>query len=590
MNRPAASSQRWSRYQLVLWLMFAGFCLLATRAFYLQILDANYLQEQGDARHLRTVEDDSHRGMILDRNGEPLAISTPVDSVWANPDDLAASRDRWPALTRLLGISAVDLAHEVKRQAGREFMYVKRQIAPETAKEVMALDIPGIALQREYRRYYPAGPVAAHVIGFTNVDDEGQEGIELAYNNWLRGMPGKKRVLKDRYGNIVETVESISLPVPGKNLTISIDQRIQYLAYRALKAAIAEHHARAASAIVLDARTGEVLALVNEPSFNPNNRSHLRSKVFRDRAVNDEFEPGSTLKPFTIAAALETGRYFPGTTVNTAPGSIQIGHYTIRDERNYGLITVAQVIEHSSNVGATKIALSLNRDTMWNMFRRVGFGQLTGIGLPGEAPGFVNPSQQWVPVEQATMSFGYGISVTPLQLAQAYGGLANDGVMMPVTLLRRDQPVAGRQIMSAITAHQVRAMLELAVSPDGTGAAAQVANYQVAGKTGTSHKLGPKGYEANNYIASFAGFVPASDPRLVMVIVVNNPTGGAYYGGQIAAPVFSKVMTGALRLLNIPPDNLPQPKQWMAQTATPGSGTSVQIVSQRSRYSAKGAL
>ncbi len=590
MNRRVAFGQRWSRYRLVLLMMFCGFCLLAARAFYLQILDANYLQEQGDARHLRTVEDDSHRGMILDRNGEPLAISTPVDSVWANPDDLAGARDRWPALTRLLGISAADLAHEVKRQAGREFMYVKRQIAPETAQEVMALDIPGIALQREYRRYYPAGPVAGHVIGFTNVDDEGQEGIELAYNNWLRGMPGKKRVLKDRYGNIVETVESISLPVPGKNLTISIDRRIQYLAYRALKAAIAEHHARAASAIVLDARTGEVLALVNEPSFNPNNRSHLRSKVFRDRAVNDEFEPGSTLKPFTIAAALETGRYFPGTAVNTAPGSIQIGHYIIRDERNYGLITVAQVIEHSSNVGATKIALSLNRDIMWNMFRRVGFGQVTGIGLPGEAPGFVNPSQQWVPVEQATMSFGYGISVTPLQLAQAYGGLANDGVMMPVTLLRRDQPVAGRRIMSAITAHQVRAMLELAVGPDGTGAAAQVANYQVAGKTGTSHKLGPDGYEANNYIASFAGFVPASDPRLVMVIVVNNPTGGAYYGGQIAAPVFSTVMTGALRLLNIPPDNLPRPKQWMAKTITPGSETSVQIVSQRSRYSAKGAL
>jgi len=585
-----APDQRWSRYWLVLSMMLGGFGLLAVRAFYLQIVDANYLQEQGNARHLRIVEDNSHRGMILDRNGEPLAISTPVDSVWANPDDLAAARARWPALTRLLGISINDLAHEVRHQAGREFMYVKRQIAPETAKAVMALDIPGVALQREYRRYYPAGPVAGHVIGFTNVDDEGQEGIELAYNNWLRAIPGKKRVLKDRYGNIVETVESISLPVPGKDLTISIDRRIQYLAYRELKAAIAAHHARAASAIVLDARTGEVLALVNEPSFNPNNRSHLPSQVFRDRAVNDVFEPGSTLKPFTIAAALETGKYLPNTPINTTPGSIQIGRNIIRDERDYGLITVAQVIEKSSNVGATKIALSLNRDTMWNMFRRVGFGEPTGIGLPGESPGFVNPPQRWVPIEQATMSFGYGISVTPLQLAQAYGGLANDGVMMPVTLLRRDQPVAGRRIMPTTTAHEVRAMLELAVSSDGTGAAAQVANYQVAGKTGTTHKLGSDGYEANNYIASFAGFVPASNPRLVMVIMVNDPTGGAYYGGQIAAPVFSKVMTGALRLLNIAPDNIPHPREWMAQAPVPDSSGSVRIISQRGHSTVDGAL
>lgn len=580
------NGDRGSRYRAVLSVMFAGFGLVAARAFYLQILDANYLQEQGNARHLRIVEDNSHRGMILDRHGEPLAISTPVDSVWAVPDDLAAARASWPALTRLLGIPESDLARDVRRQAGHDFMYVKRQIAPETAKAVMALGIPGVALQREYRRYYPAGPVAAHVIGFTNIDDEGQEGVELAYNNWLRAIPGKKRVLKDRYGNIVETVESLSLPVPGRNLTVSIDRRIQYLAYRALRAAIAEHHARAASAIVLNARTGEVLALVNEPSFNPNNRSHLQSRIFRDRAVTDVFEPGSTLKPFTIAAALETGKYLPTTLIDTAPGSIQIGRNIIRDERNYGMLTVAQVIEKSSNVGATKIALSLNRDTMWNMFRRVGFGVPTDVGLPGEASGFVNPPDHWVPVEQATMSFGYGISVTPMQLAQAYGGLANDGVMMPVTLLRRDQPVAGRRIMPASIAHEMRSMLELAVSSDGTGLAADVANYQVAGKTGTTHKLGPQGYEPNDYIASFAGFVPASDPRLVMVIMVNDPTGGAYYGGQIAAPVFSKVMTGALRLLNIPPDNLPRPKQWMAHTPAAGRSVAAQAITQRARASA----
>ena len=567
--------------------MFFGFVLVATRAFYLQVIDANYLQEQGDARHLRIVEDDSHRGMILDRNGEPLAISTPVDSVWAVPDDLASARASWPALARLLGIPPSDLARDVRRQAGHDFMYIKREIAPETAKAVMALGIPGVALQREYRRYYPAGPVAAHVVGFTNVDDEGQEGIELAYNSWLRAIPGKKRVLKDRYGNIVENVESISLPVPGRNLTISIDRRIQYLAYRALKGAIALHHARAASAIVLDARTGEVLALVNEPSFNPNNRSHLQSRIYRDRAVTDVFEPGSTLKPFTIATALETGRYLPTTVIDTTPGSIEIGHNIIRDERNYGLLTVAQVIEKSSNVGATKIALSLNRDSMWDMFRRVGFGVPTGVGLPGEASGFVNPPNRWVPVEQATMSFGYGISVTPIQLAQAYGGLANNGLMMPVTLLRRDQPVAGRRIMPATVAHEIRSMLELAVSSDGTGKAADVVNYQVAGKTGTTHKLGPNGYEPNDYIASFAGFVPASNPRLVMVIMVNDPTGGAYYGGQIAAPVFSKVMTGAMRLLNIPPDDLPRPQHWMAQ-APASRAAANQLMTQGSRASRTG--
>lgn len=550
--------------------MWSLLALLAARAIFLQAWDARYLQEQGNARHLRVVEDNSHRGMILDRNGEPLAISTPVDSLWANPDELSAQHARWPALAKLLDMPVRDIGQQVRRHAGREFMYLKRHVAPQTAQQVMALGITGVALQREYRRYYPAGAVAGHVVGFTNVDDEGQEGLELAYNNWLRATPGKKRVLKDRLGNVVETVESISLPVPGRDLTISLDRRIQYLAYRELKAAVAEHKARGATAIVLDARSGEILALVNEPGFNPNNRSKLRSQVFRNRAVTDVFEPGSTLKPFTIATALESGKFFPTTPIDTAPGNMQVGRNTIRDTHNYGLLTVAGVIEKSSNVGATKIALALDKHALWRMLTRAGFGSTTKLGLPGESPGVVHPPSSWGPIEQATISYGYGISVTTLQLAEAYGGLANGGVTVPLTLLRRDQPVEGVRTMSDKTALQVRAMLERAVGRDGTGAAAQVYHYRVAGKTGTVRKLAGGGYAEKNYLALFAGFAPASDPRLVMVIMVDDPTGEAYYGSQIAAPVFGKVMSGALRLLNIMPDDLAQPPQRMARAQQPG--------------------
>ena len=570
MNSKNSSNHNSIRQRLVLGTMLALFVLLGARAIFLQTWDSSYLQEQGNARHLRVVEDNSHRGMILDRNGEPLAISTPVDSLWANPDELGTQHARWPALAKLLDISVRDIGQQVRRHAGREFMYLKRHVTPETAQQVMALGITGVALQREYRRYYPAGAVAGHVVGFTNVDDEGQEGLELAYNNWLRATPGKKRVLKDRLGNVVETVESISLPVPGRDLTISLDRRIQYLAYRELKAAVAEHKARGATAIVLDARSGEILALVNEPGFNPNNRNKLRSQVFRNRAVTDVFEPGSTLKPFTIATALESGKFFPNTLIDTAPGNIQIGRNTIRDTHNYGLLTVAGVIEKSSNVGATKIALALNKNALWQMLTRAGFGSTTKLGLPGESPGVVHPPSSWGPIEQATLSFGYGISVTTLQLAHAYGGLANDGVTVPLTLLRRDQPVEGVRTMSDKTAHQVRAMLERAVGRDGTGGAAQVYHYRVAGKTGTVHKLAGAGYAENNYLALFAGFAPASDPRLVMVIMVDDPTGDAYFGSQIAAPVFGKVMSGALRLLNIMPDDLAQPPQRMARAEQQG--------------------
>jgi cell division protein FtsI (penicillin-binding protein 3) len=566
MNRRAREPKKGLRDLAVRFTMLGVMGLLAGRAVYLQVVSSDYLQGQGNARHLRTVEDSATRGMVLDRNGEPLAISTPVESVWANPQELIEARAKWPQLAKTLGLSGRELADIMERNTGREFVYLRRHVTPDMAEQVRALTAPGVSLTREFRRYYPSGVVAGHVVGFTNIDDAGQEGLELAYNSWLGGTAGRKRVLKDRYGNVVETVESVSLPRPGRDLVISIDRRIQYLAYRELKASVEAHRARGASAIVLDVRTGEVLALVNEPAFNPNNREHLRSSVFRNRAVTDTFEPGSTVKPLTIAAALESGKFRPGTQIDTGPGFMQVGNYTIRDTSNHGRLTVAEVIGKSSNIGASKIALAIGGKPVWQMFRYAGFGAPTGSGLPGEAKGVLNaPTRSQV--DQATLAYGYGLSVTPLQLARAYGGLANDGVVMPVTFLRRNEDSGGERMMSAQTARQVRDMLEMAVSHEGTGAAAQVVNYRVAGKTGTAHKLIGGSYGENAYIASFAGFAPATQPRLVMVIMVDQPGGNAHFGGQVAAPVFSRVMSGAMRLLNIPPDNLPTPSRRSAEIA-----------------------
>jgi cell division protein FtsI (penicillin-binding protein 3) len=570
MSRVTRTTPYSTRSLIVVSFLFGALALLAVRAVYLQVITSDYLQEQGNARHLRVIQDNSHRGMIFDRNGEPLAISTPVDSVWADPDELAESRESLAPLAKTLGISARELAQEVRRSTGREFMYLKRQVTPEQAAKVTALNIPGVALLREYRRYYPAGSVTGHVVGFTNVDDQGQEGVELAYDKWLRAIPGRKRVLKDRYGNIVESVESVTLPVPGKDLTLSIDEHIQYLVYRELKAAVAANHARGASAIVLDARTGEVLAMVNEPSFNPNNRANLNSALFRNRAVTDVFEPGSTVKPFTIAAALESGRFLPSTPIDTTPGQLTIGRNTIRDVHDYGLITVSQVIEKSSNVGAARIALTLKGDVVRDMFVKAGLNSLTGSGLPGEVIGRMNPTSH-IPIDLATLAYGYGVSITPLQLARAYGALADGGRLLPVTLLRRADQPAGRPIMSEQTARAVRGMLELAASRDGTGAAAQVPFYRIGGKTGTAHKVINGEYSERRYVASFAGFAPASNPRLVMVIMVDEPSANSYYGGQVAAPVFSKVMAGALRLLNIPPDDIDSPARRTAQLTSGGA-------------------
>jgi cell division protein FtsI (penicillin-binding protein 3) len=531
--------------------------VLVWRAVSLQVLDKEFLLTQGQARHLRTVTLPAHRGMIQDRNGEPLAISTPVESVWVNPQELASELQRIPELTRLLELNASAVQRQLASRADREFLYLRRHIDPATAARVEALDIPGVYLQREYRRYYPDGEVTAHVVGFTNIDDAGQEGLELAYDEWLAGEPGAKRVIKDGKSHIVEDVESISLPSPGKDLRLSIDRRIQYLAYRELLAAIQEHKARAASAVVLDVRSGEVLAMVNQPSFNPNNRQNLRSSDMRNRAVTDVFEPGSTMKPFIAATALATGRYQPHTPVSTSPGWMRVGVNTVRDVHDYGDLDLTGVIRKSSNVGISKVALSLAAEDIWTNLSDLGFGVQTFSGFPGEASGLLPHFSGWNAIETATLSFGYGVSVTPLQLAQAYAVLAGDGVRRSITFLHDARATEERRVMPATITRAIRAMLEEAVGPDGTAPAARVPGYRVAGKTGTVRKSERGGYSDSKYLAVFAGMAPASDPRVVMVVMVDEPSGGKYYGGQVAAPVFSHVMAAALRLLAVPPDDVP---------------------------------
>ena len=530
---------------------------LVWRAVDLQILHKEFLQGQGDARHLRVVSIPAHRGMITDRHGEPLAISTPVDSIWANPQDLLAARDEWKQLAKALGVDRVWLKERLERNAAREFVYLKRHVQPELAEQVMALGIPGVATQREYRRYYPAGEVAGHLLGFTNIDDAGQEGVELSFEQRLHGTPGSMRVVKDRLGRIVETVERISEPVPGRDLALSIDRRIQYLAYRELKAAVQANRAKSGSAVVLDVHTGEVLAMVNQPAFNPNNRESLRGDHYRNRAVTDLFEPGSTVKPFTVAVALESGQYQPATLIDTTPGTLRVGPNTIRDAHDYGLIDVTTLIAKSSNVGAGKLALALPPEQLWRKFAAVGLGAPSGGNLPGEATGTLPDYHRWYPIERVTFSFGYGLSASTLQLARAYATLANGGVLKPVSIVPLAAAPAGERVMGEQVTRQLVAMLEAATGDKGTGGAARVPGYRVAGKTGTVRKSTAGGYAEDNYLSLFAGLVPASDPRLAMVVMINDPRGDQFYGGAVAAPVFSRVMSGALRLLDIAPDDLP---------------------------------
>ena len=544
------------RRLLLLCLYLFGMSALMLRAVDLQVLNKEFLQEHGDARALRVVDIPAHRGMILDRNGEPLAVSTPVNSIWATPRKVLSSGMDLSPLADIISMPDSDLVSMLKDRIGRDFVYIKRQVDPDTAARVAQLDIPGISLDQEFRRYYPAGEVTAHIVGFTNIDDVGQEGLELAYDDWLKGTAGSKRVLKDRLGRIVENVESINIPKPGKNLELSIDLRIQYLAYRELKTAVASHGAIGGTLVMLDAKTGEVMAMVGQPSYNPNNRGDLKSEFFRNRSVTDVFEPGSTIKPFTITAALLSGIYSPATKIDTHPGYFKIGNNTIRDVRDYGVIDVATVIKKSSNVGASKIALSMEPNQLWETLTRFGFGMSTTSGFPGEVSGHLGSATGWSEFELATMAFGYGLSVTTLQLANAYQILAANGRLLPISFIKTDGPVQGKQIIPTVIATQVRSMLNAVVSDEGTGKRASVNGYKVAGKTGTVHKAVNGGYSEDRYLSLFAGIAPVDNPRLVTVVVIDEPQGREYYGGQIAAPVFSRVMTGALRLMDIPPDDL----------------------------------
>ena len=548
-----------SRHALTLGLVILAGAGLATQAIYLHTMRTQFLRGQGDARALRTVPVGAHRGMLLDRNGEPLAISAPVDSIWVIPADFAKARERWPELARVLGMSTTQLTAIMSSRGDTRFAYLKRAIPPELGDAALALKLPGVYRQRGYRRYYPLAEAAGHVLGFTDIDDRGQAGLEQAYDKYLRGTPGKERIVLDARRQRVALLDTIAAPRPGKDLKLSIDRRIQYLAYRELKAAVVRHHAASGMAVMLDVASGEVLAMVNQPTFNPNDRDDQDPDRRRNRAVTDPFEPGSTIKPFTIAAALVHHSFDPHRVIDTAPGYMQVAHHTVRDVHNYGALDMAGVIRKSSNVGAAHIGLSMTPRQMWETFAAFGFGEATSTGFPGEASGLLRPPQSWREVEQATMSFGYGVSATALQLARAYATLASGGILRPVSFLALPpgEWPAGQRVLPADVAAEVDTMLEGVVGPGGTATKAAVAGYRVAGKTGTTHIADAGGYDRNRYLSSFAGFAPASAPRLVLLVNLRDAQ-GEYYGGAVAAPVFQRVMSGALRMLGIAPDALPE--------------------------------
>ena len=544
--------QRW-RMRLVMGLVFGGFAALTARAAYLQGWQNDFLNKQGDMRVQRVVEIPAHRGMITDRRGEPLAISTPVESLWVNPREAEATPAQIQALASRLDLDPDGVARQFADKA-KAFVYLKRQLQPEVADAVLAMNLKGVHSTPEYRRYYPAGDVVGQVLGVTGTDDSGLEGLEYACQSWLAGDPGAKRVIKDRLGNSVEDVDLIRSPKPGRDLTLSLNLQLQYLAYRELSAEVEASKAKAGALVALDARTGEILALANVPSYNPNNRASITTDSSRNRAVTDTYEPGSTIKPFLISTALQDGVVTPATLIDTDPGWLQIGDRRIHDVHSKGLISVAQVVQISSNVGAAKIALETKSEDYWNMLTRAGFGAPPESGFPGEAGGRIRPYESWRPIEKATMAFGMGMSVSLLQLARAYCAFADDGVLPRVTILKRDQPAPGTRLVSARTAKEIRDMLELVTQPDGTAPEARVIGYRVGGKTGTAHKAVAGGYSPNKYIASFVGMAPMSNPRVVIAVMIDEPGGKDYYGGEVAAPVFSKVMADALRLMAVPPD------------------------------------
>jgi cell division protein FtsI (penicillin-binding protein 3) len=538
-----------------------GAATLEGRILYLQLVDKDFLTAQANDRHVRTVQISAHRGLITDRNGEPLAVSTPVDSVWANPQELKPALDRLHELADVLGQDDEWLARRLTSNLDREFVYLQRHLPPSKSEQVLQLGLPGVGTLREYRRYYPASEVVGHVVGFTDVDDAGQEGLELAFDHWLKGDNGSKRVLQDRLGRVIGDVELIASAKPGRDLRTSIDLRLQYLAYRELKVAVTETRARSGSAVILDPATGEVLAMVNQPSYNPNDRSQLEVARYRNRALTDIFEPGSSFKPFVLAAALESGRYKVDTMIDTAPGFLRVnGRIVTEDNSNLGRIDVTTVLAKSSNVGMAQIALQMEPRDVWQVLSGFGIGRLTDSGFPGESAGVLNDPQHWRSVGQATISYGYGLSVTALQLARAYAAIATGGVLRPVSMLAVDAPPLGERIISVGSARALIGMLEAVVtSAEGTGQRAAVRNYRVAGKTGTAWKSAVGGYSKDRYTAVFAGLAPASAPKLVVVVVIDEPQGQIYYGGDVAAPVFANIVSGALRVLAVPPDALPEP-------------------------------
>lgn len=540
------------RSRMVLVLCLGAFAVLLGRSFYLQGLNNDFLQAKGEARFMRVVDMPASRGAVMDRNGKPLAISTPVESIWASPAEMEIDSAQLARLAKALNMDRRALAQKLAEK-DKNFVWLKRQLSPDQAARVIALKIPGIFQQREFRRFYPAGDVTAHVIGFTGQEDQGQEGIELAQQALLAGSPGQRRVIKDRKGRIVEDIENLKTPREGKPLNLSIDEKFQYLAHRELKAAVEANQAKGGALVMLDAKTGEVLALVNQPDYNPNNRAHWNPKQARNRSVTDTFEPGSTFKPFAVSAALEAGIARPETMITTGSG-YTVGTKTITDSHPASQMSVAEIIQKSSNIGTAKLALQLPSERLWNLYSDLGFGLTPKTGFPGEASGRLRAVKTWKPIEQATMGYGYGVSVSALQLARAYTIFTNEGVLLPVTFLRRDAEVIGKQVISAKTAKIMSQMLETVTQHGGTALKGQVPGYRVAGKTGTAYKLVNGQYADNLYLSSFVGFGPVSNPRYIIAVTVDEPSAGKHYGGDVSAPVFSSVMSQALRMAGVTPD------------------------------------
>lgn len=552
------------RFRLVLMVLAVLVGAIAWRIVDLQVVDRDFLQSHGDARSLRHIPIPAHRGLITDRNGEPLAVSTPVMTLWANPKELLPAAGRIPELAALLGLEPRALVQRIEQNARREFIYLMRGLTPEQGQAVLEYRIPGVYGVEEFRRFYPAGEVTAHVVGFTDIDDKGREGVELAFDEWLAGVPGKRQVLKDRRGKLIKDIQVTQNAKSGKALALSIDLRLQYLAHRELRNALQEFGAKAGSLVMLDVKSGEVLAMVNQPTYNPNNRRNLNPQAMRNRAMIDVFEPGSTVKPFSIAAALGTGRWKPESTVDTHPGSLRIGRYTIRDVSRGGVLDLTQILMKSSNVGISKIAFDIGAEPIYAVMQQAGLGQDTGLGFPGERVGNLPNHRKWPQAETATLAYGYGLSVTAVQLAHAYAVLANEGKNVPLSMVRQDRLPQPVQVMDAAVAKQVLQMLQAVVEePGGGGARAKVPGYHVGGKSGTARKaaVGSKGYVDKAYRSFFAGVGPMDNPRIATVVMIDEPSNGAYYGGLVSAPVFGKVMAGALRLMNIAPDNLPAEAQ-----------------------------